>query len=94
MAEVKIDPLQLALRYGFRGDTQDGLHLANGMFAPWDAIKRMAFDRARLADEMDKAADELERLREILGDIKNYAHKTDDVRRWCDEGLDGPNDQK
>ena len=43
------------------------------------------------ASVMVKAADEIERLREILGDVKNYAHKTDDVRRWCDEGLDGPN---
>ena len=45
------------------------------------------------ASVMDKAADEIERLRAILGDIQNYAHKTDDVRRWCDEGLDGPNAQ-
>ena len=34
---------------------------------------------------------EIERLRSILGDIKNYPHKTDEVWRWCDEGLNGPN---
>lgn len=26
-------------------------------------------------------------LRETLGNIKNYAHKTDDVLSWCDEAL-------
>jgi len=48
---MKIDPLHLALRYGFEGETINGYHLANGMFAPWEAIKRMAIDRAQLADE-------------------------------------------
>lgn len=40
--------------------------------------------------ERKRLLGEIDRLREILGDIKNYAHKTDDVLRWCDEGLKGP----
>ena len=54
MAEVKIDPLLLARYYGFEGETRDGFHLEKGMFAPWDAIKKMAYDRAMLADENDE----------------------------------------
>ncbi len=32
-------------------------------------------------------ADEVDRLRRALGDIAEYAHKPDEVRRWCAEAL-------
>lgn len=38
-------------------------------------------------DRLSAAIGEIEMLREILGDIWNYPHKTDDVLRWCRCGL-------
>ncbi len=51
MSEVKINPLQLAIRYGFTGTTEDGYYISNGMHASWQAIQNMAFDRAMVQDE-------------------------------------------
>lgn len=65
MSEVKIDPLLLAIRYGFECKTCDGYHIANGMFAPWDAIKKMARDRAMLADENEELRRMLNEARTI-----------------------------
>lgn len=41
----------------------------------------------RLVKSIDAALAEFDRLHTIIGDIQNYAHKTEDVIRWCDEAL-------
>lgn len=70
MAEIRIDPLRLARWYGFKGETEYGRHIEDGMRAPWDAIKRMAWDRAILEDENEE-------LRNLVKDLrKRHDHQT------------------
>ena len=47
------------------------------------------FERAAASLALERAdlAAEVEKLRRTLGDIAEYAHKTDEVRRWCAEAL-------
>ena len=60
----QINPLDLALRYGFEGDTLDGNHLIKGMFAPWDSIKKMALDRVMLDEENKRLRIEIMNLKQ------------------------------
>ena len=49
----------------------------------------LQFERAAASLALERAdlAAEVEKLRRALGDIAEYAHKTDEVRRWCAEAL-------
>lgn len=93
---TKIDPMTARVPPGIRQIVDAVIAYereACAKVAPTELIAKLRSYRktSGYASVMDKAADEIERLRAILSDIQNYAHKTDDVRRWCDEGLDGPN---
>lgn len=46
-----------------------------------------AYAAAKVAEERERHKRDVEKLRRALGDIAEYAHKTDDVRRWCAEAL-------
>ncbi len=46
------------------------------------AAAKLALDRAELANQV-------ERMRRALGDIAEYAHKTEMVRQWAAEALAG-----
>jgi len=59
----------------------------------WEFADREAAWKWMFEQGKKTAADEIARLRNTLGDIQNYAHKTYQVRLWCEEALMTPNDQ-
>jgi len=57
----------------------------------WEFADREAAWKWMFEQGKKTAADEIARLRNTLGDIQNYAHKTYQVRLWCEEALMTPN---
>lgn len=87
MSEVKINPLELAIRYGFQGRTEIGQHIYNGMHAPWEAIKNMAYDRAVIADENDELRKKYFSMKDSITSLESYNRELLAVIAAKDEAL-------